>query len=294
MPALTFDTPTYLPFLFLMMSVIGLWVHRWMWVGGLLAAVISAYLTGVMYGYAFLWIALLAATAVHYRMRVTHPGSGLPLPHWAYPLMFAIVALWLGLAPPTGFPRTPFIDSVRLSPDAIVWSIGLGFNKVVTGIFILGILHQENVRSWRELGSVLIRVMPVLLVTTAAVMLIAIALGNVRFDPKWSPLFPVWAPVNLLFTCMAEEAFFRGFAQREVNALFSNRRFAAIISIAVGAVMFGLVHYRGGWTYTLMQTLAGAGFGWAYHRTKRIEAAMAVHFGFDSLQFLLFTFPALE
>ena len=67
-----------------------------------------------------------------------------------------------------------------------------------------------------------------------------------------------------------------------------------LISIAVGAVMFGLVHYRGGWTYTLVQTLAGAGFGWAYHRTKRVEAAMAVHFGFDSLQFLLFTFPALE
>jgi uncharacterized protein len=204
------------------------------------------------------------------------------------------VALWLGLAPPSGFPRTAFIDSVRLSPDAVVWSIGLGFTKVVTGIFILGILHPDNVRSWRELGSLLKRVTPILLVTTAAVMLIAMALGNVRFDPKWSPLFPVWAPVNLLFTCMAEEAFFRGFVQRELNALGSNRRLAAILSIAVGALMFGLVHYRGGWTYTLVQTLAGAGFGWAYHRTKRIEAAMAVHFGFDSLQFLLFTFPALE
>lgn len=294
MPALTFDTPTYLPFLILMVAVLGLWIHRWVWIGGLLAAVITAYLTGVMYGYAFLWIALLAATAVHYRWHDTHPGSGLPLPHWAYPLMFAIVALWLGLAPPTGFPRTPFIDSVRLSPDSIVWSIGLGFNKVVTGIFILGILHQERVRSWRELGSVLKTTTPVFLVTITAVMLVAIAIGNVRFDPKWTPLFLVWAPVNLLFTCMAEEAFFRGFAQREVNALFSNRRLGAIVSIGVGALMFGLVHYRGGFTYILVQTLAGVGFGWAYYRTRRIEAAMAAHFGYDSVQFLLFSFPALE
>jgi membrane protease YdiL (CAAX protease family) len=151
-------------------------------------------------------------SALAYRLRIDRPGFGPPA--WSLLLVFCVIALWMELSPPTGFPRVPFVDSVRLSPDATVWSMGLGFPKVVTGILILGFMHQEKVRSWREFGLVLKRVMPVFLVTAAVVMPIAIVLGNVRFDRKWTPLFLVWAPVNLLFACMPEEVFFRGLIQR--------------------------------------------------------------------------------
>ena len=288
----TFATPTYLPFLVLLFAVLGLWIHRWVWMGGLLAAVITAYFTGVLYGYAFFWIALLALAAVLYRQRITHPGSGAP--PWVFLLVFCALALWIGIASPQGFPRVPFVDSVRLSLDATVWSMGLGFTKVVTGIFILGILHQERVRSWRELADVLKRVAPVFLVTVTAVMVCALALGYVRFDPKWTPLFLVWAPANLFFTCLAEEAFFRGILQREISALGSNRKLAANSAVIVVALLFGLTHIGGGWKYAFLAALGGVGYGWAYLRTQRIEAAMAVHFALNATHFLLFTYPALE
>lgn len=288
----TFATPTYLPFVILLFAVLGLWIHRWVWIGGLLAAVITAYFTDVLYGYAFFWIALLALAAVLYRQRIVNPGSGAP--PWVFLLAFCALALWLGIAPPRGFPRTPFVDSVRLSLDAKVWSMGLGFTKVVTGIFIFGILHQERVRSWRELADVLKRVVPVFLVTISAVMVCALALGYVRFDPKWTPLFLVWAPANLFFTCLAEEAFFRGILQRELSALGTNRKLATIGAVIVVALLFGLTHLGGGWKYAFLAALGGVGYGWAYHRTQRIEAAMAVHFALNATHFVLFTYPALE
>jgi len=275
-----------------MFAVLGLWIHRNVWIGGLFAAVVTAYFTGVLYGFAFFWIALLFLVALSYRLSITNPGFGVP--PWSLLLVFAALTMWLALSPPQGFPRTPFVDSVRLSPDAVVWSMGLGFPKVVPGILIFGFMHPERVRSWRELGVVLKRVTPMFLFTLAGLMVIAVALGNVRFDPKWTPLFLVWAPVNLLFTVMAEEAFFRGLVQRGLNALGSNRRQAAIFSIAAASLLYGLVHYSGGWNHVVVQALVGASCGWAYHRTQRLEAAMAVQFGIDVVQFLLFTFPALE
>jgi hypothetical protein len=42
------------------------------------------------------------------------------------------------------------------------------------------------------------------------------AMGFTAFAPKWTALFWLWAVVNLFFTCLSEEAFFRGFVQAEL------------------------------------------------------------------------------
>lgn len=278
------------PFVLLLAAVLGLWIHRNVWLVALAAAVISGYLTGALQGYAFAWITLLGVTAAVCQLRSTNPPAGLPV---AAKVLFGAVALYLGLAPPPGFIRVTVVDAVVLSPGAIPWSLGLGFPKVVTGIFILGLLHPQRVSSWRELGGLLTRVAPIFLVTAVMVMVCTLALGYTRFDPKWTPLFLLWAPANLFFTCMAEEAFFRGFLQRELAALGSNRRSSAMIALVVVAILFGLAHFGGGWKYALAATLAGLGYGWAYYRTQRVEASMAVHFALNATHFLLFTYPAL-
>lgn len=291
MTYVTLDPVSLTPFLLLLLAVLGLWIHRYVWLGALFSAVIAAYFTGALQGYAFLWIAVLGLSAAVYRMRITNPGFGaLPI---IPPLLFCGVALFLALAPPASFPRVPVVQGVVLSPDALPWSLGLGFPKVVAGIFILGILHQDRVVSWRELGDVLKRVAPVFLVTAAAVMACVLLLGYVRFAPKWTPLFLWWAVANLFFTCLSEEAFFRGFLQRELAALGPNRRLSAIAALVIVAILFGAAHLGGGWKYALAATIAGLGYGWAYHRTQRIEGSMAVHFSLNATHFLLFTYPAL-
>ena len=52
-----------------------------------------------------------------------------------------------------------------------------------------------------------------MLVLIAVLMTCALWVGQVRLDFKWPEVFPVWAWSNLLFTCTAEEALFRGVIQ---------------------------------------------------------------------------------
>jgi hypothetical protein len=103
----------------------------------------------------------------------------------------------------------------------------------------------------------------------------------------------LFAPINLFFTCLAEEAFFRGFVQQELSRVGSRPALAAGAALIIGALLFGLAHFAGGLNYVLAATVAGLGYGWAFMRTQRIEAAMAVHFGVNAVHFLLFTYPRL-
>jgi membrane protease YdiL (CAAX protease family) len=169
----------------------------------------------------------------------------------------------------------------------------VGFPKVATGIVILGLINPVLVRSWRELGRVLMRALPVFIATAVVGMVVVIAMGYSSFAPKWTPLFLLFAPVNLFFTCLSEEGFFRGFVQHELSRIGSNRALASGIALTVAAILFGLVHFGGGVQYIFAATVAGLGYGWAFLRTKRLEAAMAVHFGVNATHFLLFTYPRL-
>lgn len=69
----------------------------------------------------------------------------------------------------------------------------------------------------------------------------------------------------------------RGFMQAELARLGGGGW--TIFAISASAVLFGLAHFGGGATYVVAATLAGLGYALAYHRTQRIETAMAVHFG---------------
>jgi membrane protease YdiL (CAAX protease family) len=286
------DPVTMIPFALLLAAVLGLWIHRAVWMVALVAAVATAYYTGALYGLAAVWLALLAAFAWAYRMWRDKPRN---VTSRAAQLIagtvFFLLALALGLVLLPGFPRTVLIAETVLSPGAAPFALGLGFPKVAAGILILGLINETRVRSWRELGEVLRRAVPILLVTALVVMVFTLAAGYVRVDPKWTPLFFTWAAANLFFTCLAEEAFFRGFVQAELARL--GGRGWTIVAIATSAVLFGLAHFGGGSMYVIAATLAGLGYALAYHRTQRIEAAMAVHFGLNAVHFLLFTYPRL-
>ena len=277
---------TYLPFVLLLLAVLSLWVQRNLALGLLALAVVAGYVSGALQSTAALWIAVLGLIAwLH--------GTRTGWQRLATGVVFFVFAVAMGLLLLPGFPRTVLVENVVLSPGAMPYTLAAGFAKVVTGIFILAFMHPQRVRSWRELVQVLARVAPVFALMAVVVMVLTLALGYVKFDPKWTPLFLAWALSNLFFTCLSEEAFFRGFVQRELAALGSNRRLSAAVAIAVTSVFFGLVHAGGGWKYALAAVVAGVGYGIAYQRTQRLEGSMAVHFGLNATHFLLFTYPAL-
>jgi membrane protease YdiL (CAAX protease family) len=289
MDALTILPSAVLPFGLLLIAVLGLWLHRVVWISALVAAVAAGYHTNALQGLAALWMAIAAALAWFYawtRDRAQSPG-GRALQIAAGVVFFAYaLAMALPLLP--GFIRVELVAPRALSAGAQPYGIAVGFPKVVAGILILGLINP--VLSRRGLGIVFAKALPVWIFTTVLVMIFAFVTGYTAFAPKWTTLFLLWAPINLFFTCLAEEAFFRAYVQQELAGL-SRASYMPGVAVVIAAALFGLLHYQGGAIYVVAGVIAGLGYGGAFLRTRRVEAAMAVHFGVNATHFLLFVYP---
>ena len=109
-------------------------------------------------------------------------------------------------------------SSASVSPGAPPFTLYLNFDKALIALFLLAFVTPLAVTraEWLEMLRI---ALPRILVVIAAIMAIALAIGYVRFDPKWPPptFFPFFVWSNLLITCTAEEAVFRGVIQRSLT-----------------------------------------------------------------------------
>lgn len=210
-------------------------------------------------------------------------------------LVLFILGLGLGLAGIhllPGFQNLRVLNNVHISNNGIPFSLYLNFDKTLVGIFILGILHQRITTraQWRELVKTMF---PGTLFVIFIVAILSVLFQFVSFDPKLPPSLPLWAITNLLFVCLAEEGFYRGFVQKYLCRIFKNLRYGNPFAIILSALLFGLSHFMGGTQYIILATIAGIGYGWIYWKTQKIEAAILTHFSLNLVHFLFFTYPAL-
>ena len=272
----------------LLATVVMLWLPPWwLWLAGLVAVGATAGATGIVAGPGWLALVLLAALMFRYRRAVD------PLPRVMYGAGIAIVSLLLALHLVPGFDNPVVLRDVPLAADARPYTQYVNFDKGLAAVMLLGAGGFAGLRSSPGWQAALARTWSVVLGTLAVALAGSFALGYVRFEPRWTPLFWTWAPINLLLTCVAEETFFRHFLQREVIRGLGDHAHAPAIGIATSAVLFGVAHAAGGWRYVVLATLAGAGYGLAFHRTGRLEMAILTHFAVNVTHFLLFTYPAL-
>lgn len=211
--------------------------------------------------------------------------------------MTAIVAvLGLGAALMShalpGFHNPRVLDRIVLSEGAVPFSLHLNADKPLVGLFLLGWVHARLTRA-RDWRIMLRRAAPGAAATILVLLVLSLAAGYVRPDPKLPAVAGRWLGVNLLFTCVAEEAFFRAFVQGQLHQAWRARPQGAAAALGTAAVLFGLAHVGGGWTYVALATVAGVGYGWVYQRTGRIEASILTHFALNAVHFLGFTYPAL-
>lgn len=272
-------------------AMLALWLAaRPVWAGLALAALVSALAAGVVQPLGLAGIALWVAVVVAWKKtesaaphRVWHAVS-------AAAVLGLAAALMLHRVP--GFANPRVIDAVRCTPDAVPFTLYLNFDKTLIGLLLFGLVLPRIVsgRGWRE---VLAATLPRAALVIGVVLIVSLVLGYVRWAPKLPADTLLFLGVNLLFTCTAEEALFRGVIQRGLRCAWSGRRGGAWAALAVAAVLFGLAHLAGGWAYVALATVAGAGYGWIYERTQRVEAGVLAHFGLNAVHFVLFTYPAL-
>jgi len=285
------NVTTTLAYFFLFITVILLWAPKYKkipaWWAGLILAIIFGFFSHRLHFLALIPVSLLMLSA--YLLR--HDQLTILTRVLVAIVLFVIgVGLEAHLFP--GFNNLRVINHVQYSPDAIPFTLYLNFDKTLVGIVILGFLH--TLIATKEEWLILFKAtLPRACIVIIVVACLSFILQFVRFDPKFPLSFFIWAITNLLFVCVAEEGFFRGFIQKYLCLLLKRVKWRNLIAVLIASILFGLAHYKGGTKYMILASVAGLGYGWVYFKTKRIEASIVTHFSLNAIHFLFFTYPAL-
>ncbi|MCA8213034.1 CPBP family intramembrane metalloprotease [Burkholderia cepacia] len=204
--------------------------------------------------------------------------------------VFAALAIALSLHLIPGFHNPLVIAPTRFTPDAVPFTMYLNLDKPLVGLWLVWVLPwvAPDVPLSRAL-----RTGAVAAVATAAACLAgALAFGMVGWAPKWPASGWLWLVNNLLLVTLAEEALFRGYVQGGLTRAFGAFAWGPWAALAIGAVLFGAAHAAGGWSWIVLGTVAGVGYGLAWRRGGLLASALA-HAGLNVVHFGLFTYPML-
>lgn len=277
----------YLPFILLLLTILSLWLPTKSsvqpWKPLFLITIISGIYTGAANIIAAISIVILYGLISIY-------GKVSPrLKPLSWLLVFALAfTLELHLIP--GFHNLLILDKVKITADAMPFTLYLNFDKTIAGLLIIG-LTLPRVNSLANLTLMLKQVFVRLPLVLLIILILSYTFGYVRFEPKLAPQLWLWMISNLFFTCIAEEGLFRGFFQEYLSSF--KYKYAEYVAIVIPALFFGAIHFPGGIKYVILATVAGSLYGWIYKVTRRIEASMLAHFMLNLIHILFFTYPAL-
>lgn len=233
--------------------------------------------------------------------------------------VFIVTALALALHYFPGFNNLPIVINERITKDAIPYTLYANLDKAIAGLLLsayffsklasnlplnftskldpnLGSKNKKSTKSLSKTSFNLRRVkQPVLIIisTILATLTVALMLGIVNFNPKIPDFWLAFMAINLLFTCVAEEALFRGFLQTKLSQLITSARLTLLAPIIIACV-FALAHFMGGVSYVFVSAVAGFGYGYIFYKTQRLEWAILCHWLVNVCHFFLFTYPILK
>lgn len=204
----------------------------------------------------------------------------LPGPLWLIGALLGSLLLAAHLLP--GFTLLPIGPPQDLG-GAAPWQLRISPDKAMVAALLLAWWLGQPRTAWRSISLTVLASGASLIF----VPLLALAFGVLGWQPKWPALFLPWLLINLGITCLAEELIFRGLLQRELV-----RRFGAAIGIGLASVLFGAAHLPAGAGFAGLATLAGLGYGLAFHYAgDRLWVAVLLHGAVNSLHILLLTYP---
>ena len=277
--------PQIAPSLILMATILSCWCER-VWLTGFLtlAALAAGLYTG---GLTLVALPVLGALGL----------SGLWLAEANRPVVRVIAAmlfiiLSIGLASHVipGFNNVLVWDQQVVKTASAPFTLYYNIDKPWVGLVLLLIVipliktSEQWSKSFTKSAIPVLIMLPVLFVA-------GLTSGFIRWQPEW-PQLGLWFLVNnLIFTAMAEEAFFRGFIQKSISEHLAKYSLSPFIGIMIASLLFGLAHYAGGIVYVGLASLAGFFYGWVYHRSGSIEMAIVSHWLLNTCHFVLFSFP---
>jgi len=169
----------------------------------------------------------------------------------------------------------------------------LNFDKPFVGFFPLA-LTIPLIHSRLHFHSVFVKTVALSILGVIILASLALYLHLIEIDLKLPHISAIWLVANLFFVTIPEEAFFRGFLQREITD-YINTKWAGVISVIIVSLLFALLHFIfvKNFAFLSLTFIASLIYGSIYHLTKTIESSIFCHYLFNVVHFSCFTYPAL-
>jgi membrane protease YdiL (CAAX protease family) len=286
------DTLAAIAFALVFLSLIARWtipLSRY-WYLLLIGSLLVATQTELI-GVSGLVVAALLLSLVSYKSRGTLPQRGMRI---LIDTTVATLCFTLALHIVPGFNNIPIVLNETIKSDSIPYSLFFNYDKALAGVFLITCfvdVSQIQLAVKRIVAGIGAGISANLLL----LFLPAAALGLIELNIETTDIIGLWLVSNLLITCVAEEAFFRGLIQQRIEQYLIGRNtaYAAVIAVFFTSLLFGIAHLRGGWFFVATATVAGLVYGLVYTKTRRIETAIFTHYLTNTMHILFFSYPML-
>jgi uncharacterized protein len=207
-------------------------------------------------------------------------------------LLAIVLGIGVGLYRPVGF-NYPLIFSLnQLHEGGLPFSLYINIAKLLAGYitvyFLLSFGSQAYIQS-RALQFALAVGLGFLVVCVAYFAL------DLAFYLKPLKYIALFGLVNLLATCIAEEAFMRLLLQAQLQKFLSGKLASGFwleaIPLLITTTIFGVMHFSANVNLLWVFSLAGFSYGLVYSLTKNLWMCVAVHFTVNIIHFSFLTYP---
>ncbi|AXU97220.1 MAG TPA: CPBP family intramembrane metalloprotease [Erwinia persicina] len=197
-------------------------------------------------------------------------------------LVVSAIALMLHMIP--GFNNLIIVSGERVGPQSVPFTFYYNIDKALIPFLLLACLPTLLKRPAKPPANALWWL--VLMMSLPLLLLLATVAGGLRVEPHLPDWLGAFMLANLFFVSLAEEALFRGYIQQRLSQLLGDKR-----ALFIAALLFGFAHFSGGLLLVLFATLAGLIYGLAWLWSGRLWVSTLVHFAFNMLHLLFFTYP---
>lgn len=211
-------------------------------------------------------------------------------------ILVIVFSLALALHWMPGISRQPvFIDVLLGDTSAQPFSLYANFDKAMVGLALVAFYWQgrdgcsDSLHLFRSRQRL---VWFMLLMTVLGINLLGLLLGlelDIKFDERVLAFY--W--FNLVFTCVAEEAFFRLLIQGQLTKLLARFGWGASVAVTLTTLLFTLAHLGGIQQVEqgIMVLVAGFSYALFYQMTKSLPLVILLHFGVNAVHITCLTYP---
>lgn len=233
-------------------------------------------------------LGFLGACMLYYRIHTTNISKILL---WLT-IILAAIAMRAHIMP--GFYNWQLIDAEILSDNAHEYSLWLNMDTALVGLGIL-LFGLTPIHHLQDISRMFRKMTLPSIIGISIIASIATLLGVVQVDAKMPQFWLIWMIINLMITCVSEEALFRFFIQQSLQNWLQNKKYGVACAIFIAALANTFTHFNlmfAGYMTTVF--VASLFYGYVYYVTKRVEASILLHFAVNISHFFFFTYPMLQ